>query len=407
MNYKITSEDKYGFDIITLENSEQYLPWKLGDEKLHTDRDCLPKWVPQSLSPPPTGAVPWSCPRRRPIPIGNKSGAPPQWGLIQWSEDAGKGDEYLYDKNLNWLPLIGSRRPVSYWVSELPGIKAIRRRLPLTANAYMDAHAAVAAPAPVSETHPDAMYHCHRCRANMKVVQCHKTFDSPQFTVQCSNEACDVELHGGGRATKSEAIATWNMEWFYVTHGVWLANPPPPPPAAAAASGEPPLSTGSVPIVADPDYQCQWCGRPAVFKQDAQLVHRECVEHLKVTGRLEPKVFGAWVTEVTASEVSDLDRDEVFDIQKMNGETSRWTGRSIRSGWRSLASFLKPYPKPAPPPVAENPCCQEWEKNIPLINSAFQMEAIHGGPGYTGTIFKVCPWCGAERPAAKKEASHA
>ncbi len=40
--------------------------------------------------------------------------------------------------------------------------------------------------------------------------------------------------------------------------------------------------------------------------------------------------------------------------------------------------------------------CDDWAVNIEVLNMGVIMNHIHGGNGYTGKIFKYCPWCGKE-----------
>lgn len=40
--------------------------------------------------------------------------------------------------------------------------------------------------------------------------------------------------------------------------------------------------------------------------------------------------------------------------------------------------------------------CPDWAPSVDILNGAFVMSSIHGGGGYTGKLFKFCPWCGKE-----------
>lgn len=46
--------------------------------------------------------------------------------------------------------------------------------------------------------------------------------------------------------------------------------------------------------------------------------------------------------------------------------------------------------------------CKGWKKNIGKINSAFSMQWIHGGGGYSGEPWLYCPWCAKKLPTLKK-----
>ena len=50
--------------------------------------------------------------------------------------------------------------------------------------------------------------------------------------------------------------------------------------------------------------------------------------------------------------------------------------------------------------------CKDWKECVPQINNAIYMSAKRSsGIGYTGTPFKLCPWCGKslEENAKKDE----
>ena len=100
------------------------------------------------------------------------------------------------------------------------------------------------------------------------------------------------------------------------------------------------------------------------------------------------RVCGEWITEITDSEVSDLDSYEVFDIQLKNGKTSRWTGRCIRNNWRDLAAFLRPYQNPNPPQAP--PCCDEWAKELQCNPRVVGNDKI-----------RFCCYCGAKKGVAQ------
>ena len=45
--------------------------------------------------------------------------------------------------------------------------------------------------------------------------------------------------------------------------------------------------------------------------------------------------------------------------------------------------------------------CDLWKNNIDALNAGFSFMSTHGTAGYTGVIFKYCPWCAKELPEEK------
>lgn len=37
--------------------------------------------------------------------------------------------------------------------------------------------------------------------------------------------------------------------------------------------------------------------------------------------------------------------------------------------------------------------CKDWKENIDKMNSAWALDYVHGGVGYTGKPIVFCPWC--------------
>ena len=384
MNYKLTAEERYGHEIITRENIPDGVPKDGEWEELTTSHDPGWKGVWKRLSNTSGRTFKqffhdyeFLVALRRPLPLGNEAGKPPQWRLRGMEEHLWLTDEAFDGPTNRWCQLESESYfapTVKHFLEIWPETKSIRTRI----------HATPLAPPPLPEPLP-----C-QCGSQDIVV---KHQDADNGIAVC--QACG--RHGPAEHSSAAAILAWNE-----TAGI-------------------PCSANII-LESRKSFYCLGCGQPLFCRQcepepreqrkPLDLFDSCCREHFKklgwdvrnlvndftvgdlaewiaslLNGERKLKVYGEWVTEITASGVSDLDGYEVFDVIHKNGYTSRWTGKGIRDDWRDLTAYLRPYPKPSPPPVPEQPCCQEWadevKRNPCVVNN---------------TKIRYCCYCGKEHP---------
>ena len=414
-----TPEDRYGSDIFHTEDSKRFEPrlaidgcWIVAEQK----------WVRTMEAAFTPGHI-----YRRPLSLGNEAGEPPQFWLVQWQEDAGHGDEYLYANNPNWLPLMGPPHPVSYWIEELPSIHAIRRRV----TAVSEPAAAPASAEPIcgaTPPPPSLPYLCTRHKGHIGV---HWTMlatgEKGASWPQAAPAADPGDTWAGHGCPPQEALTPTMCSKCYGTgwiaphlgssndarpekcsicNGTGMVSPKPHREALTPN----PCECGRIPSVllinCKPEQfyvKCQAChivGPIRSDKNEAMCLWNETRPRdprpkdqpsrpQSISAALvaeDAKVCGEWVMWKDQPPPEDDD----VKCQLTSGDIFLKHCLVI-TNWPPLR-WLRLFPEPEPPPLPQKDCCDGWaiykyrERDLPSDSKS-----------------RYCPFCGRPRPAAAQK----
>jgi hypothetical protein len=298
-----TAEDRYGHDVFQggTEASERFSNQMFPDEFWSVDAG---KWVVgKSTSPFWSDLI-----YRRPLPLGNEAGKPPQWRLRGWREAMQKGDFAL--THAIFFPV--DQAYGDQWIGKTP------------AELSMADH-------------------------TLRAVRCRISAEEPKLVALCAQL-----LPSGYTCGKTPGHAgphQWNDG---STHWPRALSD-----SCAQEAGYPDKAL-------EPKLDCLICTTP-IYADSVQVVtvgghklHTACFERCASILTEHPKqlpVSGQWV--LVKDELPMLDTG-TYDVLQFNGRTTSASSNWIHRSPNVAFAWLRPYPRPEPPQVPVKDCCGDW-----------------------------------------------